>query len=233
MGTAIAHVLASQGQEVSIWDHFPEVIQSMRHKRVNHRFLPGIHLHGNITVCDSAQECVATAGILVICVPSAFTTQTLLPLVRYLEPGAILLNVAKGFAPGSMQLMPNHLEEIAPGHPCVHLAGPAIANEFVRGLTASVVMASSSNEAAETVAAKFSGPAFQVTVTKDLVGAALAGIMKNTYAILLGCLEEMGGKSRNLESAASTASIREMAAIAEACGDRQKRFMASLAWVTY
>jgi len=50
------------------------------------------------------------------------------------------------------------------------------------------------------------------------MGAALGGILKNVYAILLGCLEKLGGDERNLEAAALTASVREMAAIAGALG---------------
>ncbi len=218
MGTALAHALASQGQSIAIWDHFPDVVESMRENRENPRFLPGIRLHEGISVFGSARECVAGCGLVIVCVPSAFTTTLLVPLLPSLELGTILLNVAKGFTPGSLQTLPALLEEIAPSHPCVHLAGPAIANEFARGQTASVVMASPSLSAAEIVANRFSGPAFQTSVTTDVTGAVLGGILKNTYAILLGCLSVLGADSRNLEAAATTASVGEMTAIAAAHG---------------
>ena len=225
MGTAMAHALASQGQAVALWDHFPEVVLEIRAQNHNRRFLPGVRLDRRIRACDSAEECIEGAAIVAICVPSAFVKSTVLPLVPSLAPDAILLNVAKGFVPGSREIMPALLERIAPGHACVHLAGPAIADEFARGLAAPIVMASTSVVAAGVVAEAFSPPHFHASVTGDITGAVLGGILKNVYAILLGCLDRLGGGSRNLQGAAIAACTREMAEIAAARGgDRDTLF---------
>jgi len=218
MGTALAHSLAGCGRSISVWDHFPEVVDEISLKRENSRFLPGVRLHDEIRACHRAADCVEGAELVVVCVPSAFVSDTLLPLLPAMEPGAILLNVAKGFAPGTRETLPFMLARLAPGHPCVHLAGPAIANEFARGLSASVVMASSSGSAARRVAGYFAGTVFEPSVTTDLSGAALGGIMKNVYAILLGCVDRLSGDSRNMEAAAVTACIHEMAEIVAAHG---------------
>jgi len=218
MGTALAHVLAAQGHRVAAWDHFPEVVADIRMRHENPRFLPGVSLHPAIRACDTALECVAGAGLVIICVPSAFVGGILEPLVHSLEPDAILLNVAKGFAPGTSETMPDFLRQLAPGHPCVHIAGPAIATEFARGRLTSVVMASRSPAAARKVAEIFAGNIFLPSVTADLTGAALGGILKNIYAILLGCLERIGDNSRNLEAAVITACMTEMADVAMAHG---------------
>lgn len=216
MGTALAHVLAGQGNQVSAWDHFPRVVSDIRERNENPRFLPGVSLHPSIRACDTALECVAGVGLVIICVPSAFVATILKPLLHTLEPDAILLNVAKGFAPGTSETMPAFLQQLAPAHACVHLAGPAIATEFARGRITSVVMVSQSESAARKVADVFAGDTFLTSVTNDLAGAALGGILKNIYAILLGCLEGIGEDSRNLEAAVFTACMNEMAAIAVA-----------------
>jgi glycerol-3-phosphate dehydrogenase (NAD(P)+) len=221
MGTAMAHALACGGHQISLWDHFPEVVDAISRERGNRRFLPGIRLHDGIKACPRAAECVEGAQLVVICVPSPFVSDTLLPLLPVLQPGAILLNVAKGFAPGTREPLPFLLTRMALGHPCVHLAGPAIANEFGRGLTTSVVMASASPPAARTAAEIFSGEIFEASVTDDVQGAALGGILKNVYAILLGCVDRLSGGSRNMEAAVLTACIREMADIAAAHGGRR------------
>lgn len=46
-------------------------------------------------------------------------------------------------------------------------------------------------------------------------------VVEDVYAILLGSLSELSGDSRNLEAAALTASLREMADIASAHGGRR------------
>jgi glycerol-3-phosphate dehydrogenase (NAD(P)+) len=221
MGTTMAHALAGNGHEVALWDFFPEVVKGIRLHRENRRFLPGVHLHGGIRATAHVSECVAGAALVVVGVPSLFVSSTLAPVVPSLERHAVLLNLAKGFAPGTRQPLPLMLGGLAPGHPCVHLAGPAIANEIARGLPASIVLAAEDERVAERVAGWLAGPAFIVGTTTDVTGAALGGILKNVYAILLGSLETLSGDARNLEAAALSASVREMASIARAHGGKE------------
>jgi glycerol-3-phosphate dehydrogenase (NAD(P)+) len=220
MGTAIAHALAGNGHAVALWDFFPEVVVNIRRHGENRRFLRGIRLHAGIRATAEASECVAAAALVVVSVPSAFVPSTLAPVVPALEKGAILLNLAKGFAPRTREPLPFVMSRMAPGHPCVHLAGPAIANELARGLPASVVLAAADESVAKRVAGWLGGPAFIATTSTDVAGAVLGGILKNVYAILLGALETLSGGSRNLEAAALSASVHEMAAIAGAHGGK-------------
>ena len=218
MGTAMAHALAGSGHDVVVWDFFPKVVKDIRQRRENKRFLPGVRLHPGVRAMSDASECVAGAALVVPSVPSSFVASTLAPVVPALEKDAVLLNVAKGFAPRTRRLLLSMMACLAPGHPCVHLAGPAIANELAWGVPTSVVLASADERAARRVADWFAGPTFLPSTTTDVTGAALGGILKNVYAILLGCLEELAGDARNLEAAALTACVREMADIASAHG---------------
>ena len=218
MGTAMAHALAGHGHEVAVWDHFPGVAEDIRHRRENRRFLPGIRLHPRVLAATSIGECVAGASLVLTSVPSAFLVATLARALPSLPPDAVLLNVAKGFAPRTRQPLLATMARVAPGHACVHLAGPAIANELARGVPASVVLASADEPSARRVAAWLAGPSFIPDTTADVTGAALGGILKNVYAILLGALETLGGDARNLEAAFLAASVREMAEIASAQG---------------
>ena len=218
MGTAVAHALAQNGHEIAVWDFFPEVVEDIRSRRENRRFLPGIALPAGIHATNSSAECVRDAALIAVCVPSQFVIATLTAVLPAIHSGAILLNIAKGFAPDSRKLLPFLLEQLAPGHPCVHFAGPAIANEIARGQTASIVLASSSERSVQQVAGWFAGPAFLPGCTTDVTGAALGGILKNVYAILLGSVAKLSADSRNLEASVVTASVREMAYIAAAHG---------------
>jgi glycerol-3-phosphate dehydrogenase (NAD(P)+) len=220
MGTAMAHALAGNGHEVTVWDHFPEVVEDIRLRRENRRFLPGVRLHAGIRATAGAGECVAGAALVVVGVPSPFVASMLAPVVSVLEKNAVLLNVSKGFAPGTRRPLLFMLERLAPMHACVHLAGPAIANELARGVPASIVLAAADERVALRVAGWFAAPSFMPGTTTDVAGAALGGILKNVYAILLGALETLSGDARNLEAAALSAGVREMAAIAGAHGGR-------------
>lgn len=164
-------------------------------------------------------ELVGDARLVVVCVPSVFAGPLLASLLPVLHDDAIILNVAKGFAPQSDEPLPIELLKLAPGHRCVHLAGPAIANDFSRGGRTYVVSASTSPDASQLVSEWIAGPVFSVTTTTDLVGAALGGVLKNIYAILLGAVSvAIPELSANQQAAIVTASVSEMAALAIALG---------------
>ena len=218
MGTAMAHALAGIGHKITVWDHFPEVVEDIRLHRENRRFLPGVRLHAGVRATGDAGGCVSGAALVLIGVPSMFVASMLAPVVPALEKNAVLLNVAKGFVPGTRQPLLHMLEQLAPLHACLHLGGPAIANELARGVPTSIVLASADERMALRVAGWFDGPSFMPGITTDVAGAALGGVLKNVYAILLGALETLSGDARNLEAAALSAGVREMAAIASAHG---------------
>ncbi len=220
MGTAMAHALASGGHEVVVWDHFPDVVEDIRLRNRNQRFLAGIPLHQTIRAAALVAECVDGAALIVLSVPSKYAVSILANVVPLLDKNACILNVAKGFEPGSREPMCNQLERLAPGHPCVQMAGPAIANELARGIPTSIMLASSDEDAAMRVADCFAGAWFIPGTSTDVLGVSLGGILKNVYAILLGALEVMDGSFRNLEAAALSAGVNEIAAIATAHGGR-------------
>lgn len=210
MGSALAHALASQGAAVSIWDHFPETIAEILSDRTNHRYLPGIDLHPAIQPQAGAADCVRDARLVILCVPSIFVEGVLLPLLPSLRADAILLNVAKGFAPDGKTTLPAWLQAIAPGHDCAHLAGPALADEIARGRPTFLTIAARHSATAEETASIIRGEILIPGTTTDLTGAVLAGILKNSHAIFLGLLDRLCGHGHNLSAAALTLCGMEM-----------------------
>lgn len=213
MGTALAHALARNGCEITIWDHFPEVLEEIREQRTNQRFLADVTLDPRISVATTPTECVRNADIVIPSLPSRFIEGVVSQAISGLKPGAILLNVAKGFAPGTTDTMPVWLERLLPGHPCAHLAGPCLAGEFARGYPGGIVIAARHEHIASKVAQAFAGDVFIPFRSTDLVGAALAGILKNSYAIFLGLLSRLVPGEKNLEATALTLCGLEMESI--------------------
>ena len=218
MGTALAHALARNGCEVTVWDHFPEVLDEIREHRTNQRFLADVALDPRIGVATTPAECVRNADIVIPCLPSRFIESVISPAIGDLKPGAILLNVAKGFAPGTTDTMPVWLERLLPGHPCAHLAGPCLAGELARGLPGGIVIAARHDSIAAQVADAFAGDVFIPFQSTDLTGAALAGILKNSYAIFLGLLSRLVPGEKNLEATALTLCGLEMECILTCLG---------------
>ena len=220
MGTALAHALASQGADVSIWDHFPETIAEILSDRTNRRYLPGIDLHPTIRPLASAPECVRDARLVILCVPSVFVADILPPLLPSLRADAIFLNVAKGFSPDGETILPEWIRSIAPGHDCTHLAGPALADEIALGRPTFLTIAARQSSTAEETASIIRGEILIPDTTTDLAGAVLAGILKNSHAIFLGLLDRLCGHGHNLSATALTLCAMEMERLLTAMGAR-------------
>jgi glycerol-3-phosphate dehydrogenase (NAD(P)+) len=218
MGTALAQVCALNGSSVILWDHFPAVVAEINQQRRNSRYLPGISLSPNITAVTSPMEAVRAAQLIVLAVPSPFIRATLEAALPGCAADAVFLNVAKGIELTTREPIHVGVGRQLGGRPLVLLAGPAIANEFSRGFPAAVMLASESISNAKRVRPLLEGEIFRVTTTSDVAGAALGGILKNVYAILLGYVAAAVGESRNLEAAVLNASLREMAALGPALG---------------
>jgi len=62
MATAMAHALAGNGHEVTVWDFFPAVVEDIRTRRENPRFLPGVRWHAGVRAVNSPVECVTGAA---------------------------------------------------------------------------------------------------------------------------------------------------------------------------
>jgi glycerol-3-phosphate dehydrogenase (NAD(P)+) len=221
-GTALAHALSAGGAEVKVWDHFAEVRQEIAEKGRNTRFLPGIELRKNVQAAPNPAECARGAELVVVATPSLYAPGALEAALPALREDAVVANAAKGIDAGSR--LPIHLALAARlgARPLVLLAGPALANEFARGVPTSLMLASASAPAAERVRDALQGSSLAGSITTDVMGAALGGILKNIYAILLGYADASAPEARNAQAALLTASLREMAGLAVAMGGQER-----------
>jgi glycerol-3-phosphate dehydrogenase (NAD(P)+) len=224
MGSALAHLLAGNGAQVVVWEHFQSVREEIRARHTNSRFLPGVQLHEAIRVAESPGECVAGAEIVILAVPSLFAPDLLRQIAPYRLKGSLLLSAAKGIDAATQEPISRVLARLAAPGEFALLAGPAIANEFARGRPTAIVLAGEHGPALESATVAFRNAWFGVHLTTDLAGAALGGILKNIYAILLGYLEGTDFRGRNFQAAVLTASARELALLGTALGGRLETF---------
>jgi len=221
MGTALAHMLASNGSEVRIWDFFPEVVDEINSSHRNTRYLKGIELGTKVRATSSQTDCVNGASMLVIALPAAFVMDVLQKLQPVLQPEVSVLNVSKGVLLDTHEPIAQRMASFFGAFKVMMLGGPAIANEFARGMATSVVLGREEQGDASLWQTALQNTFFQVSVTDDFIGVVQGGILKNVYAILLGYLDASGG-GRNLEAAVLNAALREMAEISVAMGAKRE-----------
>jgi glycerol-3-phosphate dehydrogenase (NAD(P)+) len=190
-GTAIANLLAENGQRVLHWMRDPDQAEAIRQTRENPRYLKGIKIDLGVEPVTDLAATLAASHLIFVALPSSALRQALQP-VAHLLTGKLLVSTTKGIEAKSFMLMSQILEDIAPQARIGVLSGPNLAREVAEhALTASVV-ASEDEELCQRVQAALHGRTFRVYASADRFGVELGGALKNVYAIIAGMAAAMG-----------------------------------------
>src|SRR5262245_43071285 len=100
-GTALAAVAAGNGAKVALWAREPDVVESIRERRVNNRFLPGAKLPPSIAPTLDLARAIAGAEAILVTAPAQHLRATLVSLRPHAKAGTPLVICAKGIEHGS------------------------------------------------------------------------------------------------------------------------------------
>jgi glycerol-3-phosphate dehydrogenase (NAD(P)+) len=222
-GTAIANLLAENGQRVLHWMRDPEQAQAIRKDRENPRYLKGVKIHPGVEPATDLAATLKDAHIIFVALPSSALRQALQPVAALLD-GKLLISTTKGIEANSFLLMSQILEDIAPKARIGVLSGPNLAREVAEhALTASVV-ASEDEDLCRQVQAVLHGRTFRVYASGDRFGVELGGALKNVYAIIAGMAAAMG-MGENTKSMLITRALAEMTRFAVKLGANPMTFL--------
>jgi len=219
-GTTLARMLAARDHAVTLWDHFPETLETIRRTGRNERYLPGVELPANLCVAADAAVAEADAELVVVASVSKGFREVTKTLGRF---GGVVVSVTKGIEYETGLTMSGVLAETAPGARVVAMSGPTLAAEVARGVPTAIVAASADAAAAQQVQALFHSPAFRVYTSADVVGVELGGALKNVIAIGAGVCDGLGFGD-NAKAALVTRAIAEMRRLGVACGAQAETF---------
>jgi len=200
-GTALAQSAAAAGLAVVLQAREPEVIESIRARRMNDAFLPGIELDSAINVTSDLAD-LADCDLILAVPPAQHMRATLTAFAPYARPGLPIILCSKGIERGSLKLMTDVLAETIPSATAAVLSGPSFAAEVARGLPSAVTLACA-----------------DAAMADDLIGAETGGALKNVLAIACGIVEgrELG---RSAHAAVITRGYAEIVRVATALGGK-------------
>ena len=112
-GTALAQVAGWAGLDVLLQAREPEVVESIRARRVNEAFLPGIVLDDHVSVTSELADLGACDLILAV-PPAQHMRSTLAAFAAHHRPGVPVILCSKGIERGSLKLMTEVLAEVVP-----------------------------------------------------------------------------------------------------------------------
>ena len=225
---AIALALSRKPHRLSLWVHGADVLESLRARRENCIYLPGIPVPDQIEVTGEMSEALAGADIVLGVMPSAHARSIYSAIRTHLipaqgKPGPVFVSATKGLEQDSLARMTQVIADVL-GRDSVSrvavLSGPSFARELARGDPTAVVIASEDAAVAAAVQEEFSGPTLRLYSNPDVTGVELCGAVKNVIAIAAGVCAGLGFGA-NTSAALVTRGLAEMSRLVVALGGRR------------
>jgi glycerol-3-phosphate dehydrogenase (NAD(P)+) len=225
-GTALAFVLARNGNPTLLWGRDKEHVRAMRESRSNEKYLPGAIFPDALSISDKLQETIASAKDILIVVPSHAFKETLIAIKPFLNNQHRLIWATKGLEPGTGKILQEvALEVLGDKMPFAVVSGPTFAKEMVAGLPTAISLSSTDDDLCESFSQKLHcSKGFRVYKNDDLIGVQLGGAVKNVIAIGAGLADGLGFGA-NARTALITRGLAEMSRLGLAIGAKQETFM--------
>jgi glycerol-3-phosphate dehydrogenase (NAD(P)+) len=224
VGTAIGNLIAANGSHVLGWEYNHDAVEEINTNHTNSRYLPEIALSHNLVATTVLDELFHACEVLFVCLPSLFINKTIGPFKDKIDSHCILVNLAKGIDRETGLTAFQILSNLFPHNRRIMLAGPAIANEFARGMPTVVVLAGPDITNLMSISRLLENNHFRTRFTDDAIGVELGGILKNVYTIGLGLFDGKNITSVNFRSVYLTISLEEISRIGVALGGKAETF---------
>jgi glycerol-3-phosphate dehydrogenase (NAD(P)+) len=101
-GTALACILSSRFDYVSLWLHEPDLAARVERTRVNDIFLPGIPLPSNVRAEHSLETALSDADVLLSVMPSHAVRDVYTRMLPWLKPSIRIVSASKGLEAGTL-----------------------------------------------------------------------------------------------------------------------------------
>ncbi len=188
-GTAIAKILTDNGNTIYWWNRNGKAIQHIQTRRNNPHYLSHAYFDTeklNLTTCVA--EVIKNSDCIVIAIPSAYVTSTLLPLDKNIFEGKKIVSAVKGILPAENVLLNDFLktEFDFPLENYFAVLGPCHAEEVAAEKLSYLTFSGMHEKAAQEIATHFKTPYINTIINSDIYGVQYAAVLKNIYALGAG-----------------------------------------------
>ena len=223
-GTALACCAHRAGNTVTLWARRSEQVNAMQSSGQNQRYLPDITLPESLNITYDMAMAVQNTSLILLVVPSVHLRATCAQLAGYIAPHTPLLICAKGVEDKTHKLMSTIASEEITNCPIGVLSGPNFAHEIALGLPAATTLAMADETLGKQLSHMLSHATFRPYWSDDVIGAEIAGAVKNVIAIACGIIQgrQMGD---NAKATLITRGLAEMNRLSIAVGGKAETMM--------
>jgi len=227
-GSALAYLLGTKGCAVRLWDRDAELIESIKERGLNPKYLPDVALPETVTATAALREAVGEADWVIIAVASGGIRAVAAEAAAFLTPRTGILSASKGLEADTgftnSEVLTTLLADTAYAG-LVVLSGPNLARELTRGVpTASVVAGLDPHLTRRAQSLLMTERTFRVYTHADVKGVELGGAIKNVLAIGAGLSDGLGFGD-NTKAALMTRGLLEMTELGVAAGGKALTFL--------
>lgn len=155
-------------------------------------------------------EILEKATVVFLCVPSGAVRGVAMAAAPHLRRGVPVVTMAKGIEIKTGLFMPEVLKEsLRPGQPSGLISGPMLASELKTGQGGTGIVAVSTPAGARAILELFAGSSLRLFSSPEVMAVALAGVLKNIYAVIIGIALGLGWRHNRLGTLISD-EIKEM-----------------------
>ncbi len=221
-GIALARLLDRNGHEVMIWSAVADEIKMLQENH-EHKMLPGVKLPDSLTYTTDDKMAVAGRDLLVMAVASKYTRMTARRLAPLIPEGQKIVDVAKGIEEDTLMTLSEQIQQEIPQADVAVLSGPSHAEEVIKFMPTTIVVAADSKETATYIQNLFMCEVFRVYTSSDKKGVELGAALKNVVALAAGIADGLG-YGDNAKAAIITRGIAEITRLGVAMGCRAETF---------
>jgi glycerol-3-phosphate dehydrogenase (NAD(P)+) len=235
-GTAVANLLA-HNSHVLLFSRKPETVREINTDR---RHL-GVAISPRITATSDIEEIARRCELIFPVVPSTSFRRMMHSLGPYLKPHHILIHGTKGFdlkdleeneldragaqvTRANVRTMSEVILEESSVVRVGCLSGPNLAAEIMAGQPTATLVGSRFREVIQAGQQSLNSRQFHVFGSYDILGAELAGALKNVVALGSGILEGLG-LGRNIQGLLIARGLAEMVYFGNALGASSQAFV--------
>lgn len=222
-GMALAALLDKNKHEVTLWSWHQADLDEIKASGTVATKLPQAKLSPHIKLEGDLAKACDRADMIVIALPFAAVRENLKRLQALLSKDQILVHVSKGIEQHSLKTLDDISLEYFPHNPTAILSGPSHAEEVVRELPTSVVVASRDNDLIVKLQDVFANSCFRVYGTNDVKGVELGAAVKNVIALAAGISDGLGFGD-NAKAALITRGMAEIRRLGQAMGAEDYTF---------
>lgn len=221
-GTALANVLAKNGNEVTIYVREPAVVKSINERQENELYLEDIKLNSNLKAEYFDKLTENLSDYIVWAIPAVFSLNILKTYGERLINKNILI-ASKGIDFDTKKPIYDLIAQNVNASVSI-ISGPTFAYEVANEKPAAVTIAAKSINVAKVWQKCLSNELFRAYTSTDVIGVELGGSLKNVIAIAAGIADglELG---LNARSAIITRGLTEITRLGVKMGGKLETFM--------